>query len=170
MPRTSILTVAYQKTALATLSSAAKGGSKGQGWVTDTKHCGAPEARHSIHPKTYLASKGAAPPVLGRWGIYVPALPLASPLATLERVASAVFFTENRIECNAPTSTTGSKVRAGLTFGRPALRALFNGSAVLVMNPGIGSTWCDGWWLLPVPSTPVPRKRGTGGRGTPAAS
>jgi hypothetical protein len=54
------------KTALATLSSAAKGGSKGQGWGTDTKHCGAPEARHSIHPKTYFASKGAAPPVLGR--------------------------------------------------------------------------------------------------------
>jgi len=35
--------------------------------------------------------------------------PLLPPLAALERVASAVFFTENRIECNAPTSTTGKQ-------------------------------------------------------------
>src|ERR1700686_238515 len=36
-------------------------------------------------------------------------VPLLPPLATLERVASAVFFTENRIECNVPTSTTGKQ-------------------------------------------------------------
>src|ERR1700732_5359298 len=35
--------------------------------------------------------------------------PLLPPLAALERAASAVFFTENRIECNAPTSTTGKQ-------------------------------------------------------------
>ena len=45
------------------------------------------------------------------------------------------------LRCSDLGESMSQPCRAGLTFGRPALRALFNGSAVLVMNPGIGSTW-----------------------------
>jgi hypothetical protein len=44
-------------------------------------------------------------------------------LAALERVASALFFTENRIECNAPTSTTGKQGQGWADVWRSALRA-----------------------------------------------
>jgi hypothetical protein len=44
-------------------------------------------------------------------------------LAALEMVASAVF-TENRIECNAPTSTTGKQGPGWANVWRSALRAL----------------------------------------------
>ncbi len=50
--------------------------------------------------------------------------PLLPPWAALEGVASAVFFTENRIECNAPTSTTGKQGTGWADVWRSALQAL----------------------------------------------
>jgi hypothetical protein len=61
--------------------------------------------------------------------------PLLPPLAALERVASAVFFTENRIECNAPTSTTGKQGPGWADVWPPALRALTNYQVAHSMVP-----------------------------------
>jgi len=44
-------------------------------------------------------------------------------LAALERIASAVFFTENRIECNAPTSTMAKQGPGWADVWQSALRA-----------------------------------------------
>jgi hypothetical protein len=71
---------------------------------------------------------GAAPAALAHLrGLIPQPFPLLPPLAALERVASTVFFTENRIECNAPTSTTGKQGPGWADVWRPALRALRNG-------------------------------------------
>jgi hypothetical protein len=78
---------------------------------------------------------GAAPTALGRsWVIDVPALPLASPLAALERVASAVPASRDRIECNAPTSTTGKQGPGWADVWQSALRA-----------GRIGRSWAVPW-------------------------
>jgi hypothetical protein len=108
--------VSSQKTALATLSSVAKG-KQGEGLGDRYKHCGAPEARHSIHQK-------------------VP-----------------------HFRCSDVGESRSQPCRAGLTFGRPALRALFNGSAVLVINPGKDLlSAMDGGYFVQSPQRLSPEK------------
>jgi hypothetical protein len=93
----------------------------------------------SIHIKRGRTVKyrfGAAPPALiSSSRIDSQPFPLLPPLAALERVASAVFFTENRIECNAPTSTTGKQGPGWADVWRPALRALRNGQVAHAIVP-----------------------------------